>query len=73
MKGGAVAEAGGDESVLGSLTVSCSSQGDGSMRCTRRFTGAARPLARPEQDNIRQMFGSIVEADRTMVSFQEGS
>jgi len=61
------------KSVLGSLTVSCSSQGDGSMRCTRRFTAPRGRWPAAEQDNIRKMFGSIVEADRTAVAFQEGS
>jgi len=61
------------KSVLGSLTVSCSSQADGSMRCTRRFTAPRGRWPAAEQDNIRKMFGSIVEADRTMVAFQEGS
>jgi hypothetical protein len=61
------------KSALGSLTVSCSSQGDGSMRCTRRFTAPRGRWPAAEKDNIRKMFDSIVEADRTAVAFQEGA
>ena len=61
------------KSAIGSLTLSCSSQGDGSMRCTRRFTAPRGHWPAAEKDSIRKMFDSIVEADRTTVAFQEGS
>jgi len=61
------------KSALGSLTLSCSSQADGAMRCTRRFTAPRGRWPAAEQDNIRRMFDSIVEADRTTVAFQEGA
>jgi uncharacterized protein DUF3857/transglutaminase superfamily protein len=59
------------KSALGTLTFSCSSQADGSMRCTRRFTAPRGRWPAAEQAGIRKMFDSIVEVDRTSVAFQE--
>jgi len=55
---------------LASLTLSCSPQGDGSMRCTRRFTAPRGRWPADSQDAVRRMFDSIVEADRTTVAFE---
>lgn len=59
------------KSSLGSLTFSCSSQTDGAVTCTRRFTAPRGRWPAGEQDAIRKMFDSVVEIDRTTVSFEE--
>ncbi len=59
------------KSAMGSLAFSCSSQADGSVSCTRRFIAPRGRWAAAEQGDIRKMFDSIVEIDRTAVAFQE--
>ncbi len=60
------------KSALGSFSLSCMAQGDGSIRCSRQFAARRTRLPESEQAGIRAMFDQIVEGDRTTVAFQNG-
>ena len=57
------------KSVVATLTFSCMSQGEQSMRCSRTFVARRNRWPASEQANVRAMFDKIVEADRTKVAF----
>ena len=59
------------KSAIGTLTSSCSTQTDGSVRCVRRFVATRGRYAASEQGGIRAMYDKIVEADRNSVAFEK--
>ncbi len=59
------------KSAIGTLTLSCSTQPDGSARCVRRFVANRGRWTPTEQDDIRKMYDKIVEADRNTVAFEK--
>ena len=59
------------KSAIGTLTSSCPTQTDGSVRCVRKFAATRGRWAASEQAGIRSMFDKIVEADRNTVAFDK--
>ena len=59
------------KSALATLTFSCMSQGEQSVRCSRAFVARRNRWPASEQTNVRAMFDKIVEADRSNVSFSK--
>ncbi|HXH27722.1 MAG TPA: DUF3857 and transglutaminase domain-containing protein, partial [Candidatus Polarisedimenticolia bacterium] len=58
------------KSALASLVFSCSSQGDGSARCTRQWVARRNRWPAGEVRNVRTMFDSILKADQSTLAFQ---
>ncbi len=61
------------KSAIGSLTLTCKTQEDGSVRCIRALVLPRGRYPGSEQTGVRSMFDKAVEADRTSVAFQESS
>jgi hypothetical protein len=59
-------------SSITSLNSSCSSQGDGSVRCTRQYVARRNRWPASELTSLRAMFERVVQADRGTVAFQQG-
>jgi len=59
------------KSAIGTLTSSCSTQTDGSVRCVRKFAATRGRWSPGEQNGIRAMYDKIVEADRSTVAFEK--
>lgn len=58
------------KSAIGSLTFSCSSQADGSVRCERRFVVPRNRWPASLESAVRAMYDNIVQIDRTTVALQ---
>jgi hypothetical protein len=58
------------KSVIGSLSLSCTSQGDGSARCWQQFTVRRNRWPADQNGSIRSMYDNIVQIDRTTVALQ---
>lgn len=58
-------------SSIASLTASCSSQGDGSVRCSRQYVARRNRWPASELTSLRGMFERVVQADRATVAFQQ--
>lgn len=56
-------------SSAASMSLSCSAQGDESVRCVRQFTAARNRWPATANASLRTMYDSIVQADRTTVAF----
>lgn len=56
-------------SAAASMSLSCSAQGDGSVRCQRQFSAGRNRWPASAGASVRSMYDGIVQADRTTVAF----
>jgi uncharacterized protein DUF3857 len=61
------------KSAIGTMMLNCTSQAEGSVRCSRQFVARRNRWPATEHENIRAMFDKIIEADRTSVAFEAGT
>jgi hypothetical protein len=57
------------KSAIANMSMSCSAQGDGSVRCLRSFVARRNRWPASEQPAVRTMYDKIVQADRATVAF----
>jgi hypothetical protein len=57
------------KSAIGNLSLSCSPQGEGGVRCLRQFSARRNRWPATENASVRAMYDKIVQADRTTVAF----
>jgi len=61
------------QSPVGTFNLTCSTQGDGAVRCSRQFIARRNRWGADQQGAIRTMFDRVIEADRSVVAFQAGA